>query len=203
MLKVKLLRFGGYGASPALRPALSDLRRKASNSWSAVQDVYLSTKEIFERHRVVFTISTSVASLATAWAGYSLRYYHQVNVEKRLESIEQTMKSSTDVRHEEIRKIVSSGGVSMATCLATGWTSLIIGYSLGWRGGSWFAHRKFRRAQLKLMEQNKPGQWQLLKKSLGSLRMLRRAASEKGASAAVATRKKAGPAGTVSCSSAG
>lgn len=26
-------------------------------------------QEIFERHRVVFTISTSVASLATAWAG--------------------------------------------------------------------------------------------------------------------------------------
>lgn len=44
MLKVKLLRLGGRGASPALRPALSDLRRNASNSWSAVQDVYLSIK---------------------------------------------------------------------------------------------------------------------------------------------------------------
>lgn len=41
------------------------------------------------------------------------------------------MKRSTDVRDEEIRKIVSSGGVSMTTCLATGWTSLIIGWALG------------------------------------------------------------------------
>ncbi|XP_078443706.1 triacylglycerol lipase-like protein isoform X2 [Wolffia australiana] len=89
MPKVNLIWFGRLGNHPTLRAPLSVLRRRASNSWSAVQDVYFSTKDIFERHRVVFTISTSVASLATAWAGYSLRHYHQRSIETRLESIEE------------------------------------------------------------------------------------------------------------------
>uniref|UniRef100_A0A1D1YXX4 Uncharacterized protein MG147 n=1 Tax=Anthurium amnicola TaxID=1678845 RepID=A0A1D1YXX4_9ARAE len=174
MLGGKLQRLRALHGSPAFRFSFfPNLRRKASNSWSAVQDTYLSTKQVFERHRVVFTVSTSVASLLTAWAGYSLRYHHQLKVEKRLNSIEQTMKMSSDVRHEEINKIVNSGSVSMAACLATACTTLVIGYGLGWRGGSWFAHRKFRRAQLKLKEQNKPGRWQLLKKSLSKPRILR------------------------------
>ncbi|KAL6010284.1 hypothetical protein ACLOJK_000715 [Asimina triloba] len=67
------------------------LRRKALNSLSAVQDTYLSIKDVFERHRAVFTISTSLGSLATAWAGYSLRYLHQEKVEERLESIEKAV----------------------------------------------------------------------------------------------------------------
>eukprot|EP01018_Ginkgo_biloba_P032800 Gb_18749 [translate_table: standard] len=48
---------------------IQQLKRKASNSWSAVQDTFYSTKDVFERHRVVFTIGTSIASVGTAWAG--------------------------------------------------------------------------------------------------------------------------------------
>ncbi|MQM05934.1 hypothetical protein Taro_038755 [Colocasia esculenta] len=70
MLRSKLLRLRGFQGAPPFRLSLfPDLKRKVSNSVSAVQDTYLSTKQIFERHRVVFTISTSLASLLTAWAG--------------------------------------------------------------------------------------------------------------------------------------
>eukprot|EP00261_Vitis_vinifera_P037837 XP_019079080.1 PREDICTED: uncharacterized protein LOC100258502 isoform X2 [Vitis vinifera] len=68
--------------------AVPHLKKKAMNSWSAVQDTYHSTKDTFERHRVVFAIGTSIASVATAWAGYSIRYLHQEKVDKRLAAIE-------------------------------------------------------------------------------------------------------------------
>ncbi|KMZ69029.1 hypothetical protein ZOSMA_223G00260 [Zostera marina] len=142
------------------------IKRKASNSWSAVQDTFFSTKDIFERHRVVFTISTSLASILTAWAGYSLRYYHQSNVEKRLESIEQVMKNSYDVERKEIKQIINSGNVSTAAFMATSCTTFAIGYCLGWRGGSWYTNRKLRREQLRALGQMKPNKWKLMRKPL-------------------------------------
>lgn len=49
--------------------AVPRLKKKALDSFSAVQDTFFSTKDIFERHKVVFTISTSIASVGTAWIG--------------------------------------------------------------------------------------------------------------------------------------
>ncbi|KAF3335151.1 hypothetical protein FCM35_KLT19658 [Carex littledalei] len=141
--------------------SLAALRRKSSNTVSAVRDTYLSTKEVFERHRVVFTVGTSIASVLTAWAGYSIRYAHQSNVEKRLQSIEESLKNSSGVEHEEIKKIVSSGKVSMSVCVATAWTTLVIGYALGWRGGAWYTNRWIQREQLRKMGQIKPRRWKL------------------------------------------
>ncbi|GFQ04795.1 hypothetical protein PHJA_002623500 [Phtheirospermum japonicum] len=136
------------------------LRRKASNSIAAVQDTFYSTKDIFERHKVVFTISTSIASLATAWAGYTFRQIHQSRVEQKLESIEKAMKGSYHIEDPEFKKL-ASGTVSFPACVATAGTSLIIGYGLGWRGGAWFANRKFRKEQMKLLGQLKPKRWPL------------------------------------------
>ncbi|THG21091.1 hypothetical protein TEA_003174 [Camellia sinensis var. sinensis] len=34
-------------------------------------------------------------------------------------------------------------------------------YGLGWRGGKWYANRKFRKEQMKLLGQIKPKRWQL------------------------------------------
>ncbi|KAJ0989832.1 hypothetical protein J5N97_008188 [Dioscorea zingiberensis] len=181
------LRSSGRAIFRAVRPKSSNgdasasvgalfipsLRRKASNSWSAVQDTYLSTKEVFEKHRVVFTVGTSIASVLTAWAGYSLRHYHQSRVEERLASIEEAMKRKKNVEHEEIKQIVNSGNVSTAACVATAWTTLILGYGLGWRGGAWFANRKFQREQLKLMGQIKPRRWQFLRRPLIRLGTIR------------------------------
>ncbi|XP_039141487.1 uncharacterized protein LOC120278818 [Dioscorea cayenensis subsp. rotundata] len=164
-----------YGDGSSSFDALSvpSLRRKASNSWSAVQDTYLSTKEVFEKHRVVFTIGTSVASVLTAWAGYSLRHYHHSRVEERLMSIEEAMKHKNNAEHKEIKKIVNSGNVSTEACIATAWTALLLGYGLGWRGGLWFANRKFQREQLKLMGQMKPRGWQFLGRPFMRLRSIR------------------------------
>ncbi|XP_068669384.1 uncharacterized protein [Aristolochia californica] len=159
-------RLGTSGFSVFRTIAIPNLKRKASNSWSAVQDTYLSTKENFERHRVVFTVSTSVLSAAAAWFGYSLRYVHQSKVEKKLESIEQAMKTRHLVEDQEIKKIIHGGNVSIPTCIATAGTSCLIGYCLGWRGGRWYANRKFRREQLKLLGQIKPQRWQFLKRPL-------------------------------------
>ncbi|KAG0495519.1 hypothetical protein HPP92_000210 [Vanilla planifolia] len=151
--------------TPSLRVlGLANLKRKASNSLSAIQDTYHSTKEVFENHRVVFTIGTSIASILTAWAGYSLRQYHHLNVERRLESIENAMKKNSNSNQEEIKRIVSSGNVSNTACIATAGTSLVIGYGLGWRGGRWFANRKLRREQLKQLGQAKPRGWQMLRR---------------------------------------
>ncbi|XP_057953058.1 uncharacterized protein LOC131147584 [Malania oleifera] len=140
--------------------AMPQLKRKALNSFAAVQDTYFSTKDIFEKHRVVFTVGTSLASVATAWIGYSLRHFHEAKVEQRLDSIEKAMKNNYHIEHSEIKKIVDSGSSSTAACVATAGTTLIIGYGLGWRGGKWYANRKFRKEQMKLLGQIKPKGWQ-------------------------------------------
>lgn len=142
--------------------AAAHLRKKALNSWAAIQDTFFSTKDIFERHRVVFTIGTSVASVATAWFGYSLRHLHETRVDQRLESIEKAMRNSHLGEHSEIRKIVDSRSLSTPACVATAGTALIMGYGLGWRGGRWYANRQFKREQMKMLGQLKPKRWQLL-----------------------------------------
>ncbi|CAN6479190.1 unnamed protein product [Victoria cruziana] len=159
---MRWLRVAGSSAREAAT-ALPRLRKKISNSWSAVQDTYFSTKDVFERHRVVFTVGTSFASLATAWAGYSLRYVHQSKVEQRLDSIEQAMRGVHLIGESDIKKMVSPGNTSTTYLIATAGTSLVIGYGLGWRGGKWYATRKFRKEQLRSMGMNKMQKWQFLK----------------------------------------
>ncbi|XP_020551375.1 uncharacterized protein LOC105167453 isoform X2 [Sesamum indicum] len=119
-------RLRASGSSIMNYLTVAELRRKALNSLSAVQDTFYSTKDIFERHKVVFTISTSIASVATAWAGYTLRHLHESRVEQRLESIEKAMKSTYQIEDPEFKKLVS-GTVSIPACVATAGTSLIIG----------------------------------------------------------------------------
>ncbi|KAJ6880438.1 hypothetical protein NC652_033700 [Populus alba x Populus x berolinensis] len=105
----------------------SQLKRKALNSWTAIQDTYFSTVDIFERHKVVFTIGTSVASVATAWAGYSLRHLHDSKVDQRLEGIENAMKKNYHLEHAEFKKLVDPGHSSVAACIATAGTAFVIG----------------------------------------------------------------------------
>ncbi|KAG9154571.1 hypothetical protein Leryth_025485 [Lithospermum erythrorhizon] len=140
--------------------SVPQLRRRASNSVSAIQDTYFSTKDIFERHKVVFTVATSIASVATAWIGYTLRHYHESRVEQRLDSIETAMKNKYEINDREFKKLVS-GTVSIPACVATAGTTLVIGYGLGWRGGRWYSNRQFRREQMKLLGQIKPKRWPL------------------------------------------
>ncbi|XP_010556970.1 PREDICTED: uncharacterized protein LOC104826130 [Tarenaya hassleriana] len=138
------------------------LKKKTLNSWAAIQDSYLSTKALFESHRAVFTIGTSIASVATAWAGYSIRHYHESKIDQRLQSIENAMKNNHDLERGELKKLVDPAGSRTAFTIATAGTTLIIGYGLGWRGGMWYANRKYRREQLRLAGQLKPRSWQLL-----------------------------------------
>ncbi|XP_042040965.1 uncharacterized protein LOC121786401 [Salvia splendens] len=163
------MRGGFYRSMPRLRAsgssimnsiAASQLRRKAMDSMSSAQVTYSTIKDLFERHKVVFTVSTSIASVVTAWAGYSLRQLHQSRVEQKLESIEKAMKYNYQMEDPELRKLVS-GSVSLPACLATAGTGLIIGLGLGWRGGVRYANRRFQREQMKLLGQLKPGRWPL------------------------------------------
>ncbi|KDP30817.1 hypothetical protein JCGZ_13760 [Jatropha curcas] len=155
-------RFRSKGASLLGSLPVPQLRRKALNSWSAVQDTYFSTKDLFERHRVVFTIGTSVASVATAWGGYCLRHLYESKVDQRLESIEKAMKNNYQLEHAEFKKLVDPGRSNVAACIATAGTTFVLGYAFGWRGGRWYGNRKFRKEQLKLLGQLKPKRWQLL-----------------------------------------
>ncbi|ONM12391.1 Alternative oxidase [Zea mays] len=141
-------RLGGTGRALLTLP---NIRRRASNSWAAVCDTFFSTKQVFESHRIVFTVGTSIASVLTAWAGYSLRHVQQLKIERRLESIESSLKDNHKVEHEEIKKIVTSSNISAPGCVATAMTTMVVGYALGWRGGAWYARRAFRREQQKLM----------------------------------------------------
>ncbi|XP_047068388.1 uncharacterized protein LOC124676353 [Lolium rigidum] len=134
---------------------LPNVRRRATNSWAAVRDTFFSTKEVFENHRVVFTVGTSIASVLTAWAGYSFRHMQQSKIDKRLHSIEQSLRDTHRNDHDEIKKIVTSNNISTPACIATALTTSVVGYALGWRGGAWYARRAFRREQQKLMGQIK------------------------------------------------
>ncbi|XP_027171746.1 triacylglycerol lipase 2-like [Coffea eugenioides] len=151
-------RFRGSGSSVYRYLTMPQMRRKVSNSWSAMQDTYFSTKDIFERHKVVFTMATSIASVATAWIGYSLRHFHETRVDQRLERIESAMKNKYEIGDPEFKKLVSSS-VSIPACIATAGTTLFIGYGLGWRGGRWYALRKVRREQMKILGQVNSRQW--------------------------------------------
>ncbi|XP_047966508.1 uncharacterized protein LOC125210919 isoform X1 [Salvia hispanica] len=167
-------RLRASGSSIMNSIAVSRLRRKAMDSMSSAQLTYSTIKDLFERHKVVFTVSTSIASVVTAWAGYSLRQLHQSRVEQKLESIEKAMKNNYQMEDPELRKLVS-GSVSLPACLATAGTGLIIGgtapigngeiihirLGLGWRGGVRYANRRFQREQMKLLGQLKPGRWPL------------------------------------------
>lgn len=163
-----MTRFGRFGVPIVKRFALPQIKKRALNSLSAVQDTYYSIKDTFERHKVVFTISTSVASVATAWLGYTLRHLHQSKVERRLDSIEHSMKSNYKMQHNDFKKLVGSSNNNPATHVVAAGASLIIGYGLGWRGGRWYANKKFRKDQMKLLGQIKPRRWplRLLRRSL-------------------------------------
>ncbi|KAJ6401384.1 hypothetical protein OIU84_016742 [Salix udensis] len=113
-----------------------ELARKTLNSWTAIQDTYFSTKDIFERHKVVFTIGTSVASVATAWAGYSVRHFHDSKVDKRLEGIENAMKNNHHLEHAEFKKLIDPGRSSVAACIATAGTAFVIGWGRMMESGS-------------------------------------------------------------------
>ncbi|CAN8311280.1 unnamed protein product [Cochlearia groenlandica] len=154
-LRSRGTRILGYTVVP-------QLKKKAQNSLLAVKDSYLSTKDLFERHKVVFTIGTSIASVATACVGYSLRHYNETRINQRLESIETAMKSNHDLERGELKKLVDPVGSRLTSTIATAGTTLIIGYAFGWRGGLWYAKRKFRREQMRLAGQLKPREWKLL-----------------------------------------
>ncbi|KAL8209146.1 hypothetical protein R6Q57_008558 [Mikania cordata] len=149
------------GSSVIKQFSVPQIRKKVLNSLSAVEDTFLSTKDTFERHKVVFTILTSIASVGTAWAGYTLRHLHETKVEQRLESIENAMKKNYDIEGKDFRKLVGTDNSNAAACVATAGVSLIVGYGLGWRGGRWYANRKFKRDHMKLSGQVKQKKWQL------------------------------------------
>ncbi|KAL2317032.1 hypothetical protein Fmac_030908 [Flemingia macrophylla] len=148
-----------------LRGLAPNLRKKYLNSCAAIQDTFFATKDTFERHRIVFTVGTSLASVATAWFGYSLRHLHESRIDQRLQSIENALENKSTLHHSEIKDLVSAtGGCSIPAFVATAGTSLIIGYGLGWRGGSRYATKKFRKEQMKMLGQITPRRWQLLGK---------------------------------------
>ncbi|XP_047334971.1 uncharacterized protein LOC124938549 [Impatiens glandulifera] len=157
----RLHRLRNRGSSMADLLSVPQMRKKTLSAWIAVQDTYFSAKDIFEAHKVVFTVSTSIASVATAWVGYTMRHYHESKVEERLDSIEKAMKNKYDIEHGEFKKLIAPANSSTASYVATAGTSLIIGYGLGWRGGKWYANRQARKEQMKVLGQMKPKKWQL------------------------------------------
>jgi lysosomal acid lipase/cholesteryl ester hydrolase len=58
----------------------ANLKRKSRNSIAAIQETFHSTKDTFERHRIVFTVGTSIASVATAFIGLFQFPHHQHNL---------------------------------------------------------------------------------------------------------------------------
>ncbi|GAV62433.1 Abhydro_lipase domain-containing protein [Cephalotus follicularis] len=144
------------GSSLLSTLAVPQLKKKALNSWVAVQDTYFSTKDIFDNHKVVFTVGTSIASVVTAWIGYTIRHHHETKVDQRLQSIEKAMKNNYHLEESDFKKLVNPGSSRIAAWIATAGTTFIIGYGFGWRGGRWYTNRKFRKDQMKLLGQINP-----------------------------------------------
>ncbi|XP_019249357.1 PREDICTED: uncharacterized protein LOC109228653 [Nicotiana attenuata] len=111
-------------------------------------------------HRFSLTCFPILVGDLGIYFSYTLRHVHQSRVEHRLESIEKAMKNNYQIEDPEFKKLVS-GSITLPACVATAGTTLIIGYGLGWRGGKWYANRKFRREQMKLLGQIKPKRWPL------------------------------------------
>ncbi|CAL5029410.1 unnamed protein product [Urochloa decumbens] len=171
-------RLGGAGRALLTLP---NIRRRASNSWAAVRDTFFSTKQVFENHRIVFTVGTSIASVLTMWAGYSLRKVEQARLARKLESIDTALKDKHKLEHEELKRILASRSISISACMATAMTTMVVGYGLGWRGGAWYAQRAFLREQQKLMmgHVKSHGRWQW--RPFNRLKnRLRRASKNKG-----------------------
>ncbi|CAN6236600.1 unnamed protein product [Urochloa humidicola] len=171
-------RLGGAGRALLTLP---NIRRRASNSWAAVRDTFFSTKQVFESHRIVFTVGTSIASVLSLWAGYLLRQVQQSRLERRLGSIETSLKDKQKDEYEEIKRILASRNISTSACIATAMTTMVVGYGLGWRGGAWYAQRAFQRQQQMLMmgHMKSHGRWQW--RPFNRLKnRLRRASKNKG-----------------------
>lgn len=127
----------------------------------AASEAFVSTKDAFERHRVVFTIAASLASAGAAWAGYTARQIHQHKLEERLRSIEHAMTSVHNIGEEQARAITkqtAAGTVNYRTCGAATGLALLIGYGFGWKSGSWYTVRRLSRRYSKRLEKEKPKQ---------------------------------------------
>ncbi|EPS73920.1 hypothetical protein M569_00838 [Genlisea aurea] len=130
-----------------------ELRKMATNSVSAVQETFFSTKDMIEKNKVVFSVCTSIVSFATAWAGYSLRHYHESRINQKLESIEEIMKNKHQIAAHDISLLPAY--------VATAGTSVVIGYGLGWRSGARFMNRRDRMEQMRLLKSIKGRRWTL------------------------------------------
>ncbi|CAM6086254.1 unnamed protein product [Calypogeia fissa] len=128
---------------------MQHLRSKFAHGKRSVVDTVNSIKAVFEKHNVVFTIGASLASAGAAWAGYTARQIHQRKVEDRLNSLEHVMTTVHNLEEEQVKALTKNVGVSYTACAATAGTTLVIGYGLGFRGGRWFAIKRFQRQQQK------------------------------------------------------
>ncbi|KAJ7562736.1 hypothetical protein O6H91_03G082300 [Diphasiastrum complanatum] len=133
---------------------MQQAKAKLAKAYRATHDIFFGIKDVFEGHRVAFTIGASVLSAGAAWAGYVGRQVHQQKVEERLNSIEESMKSVHNLEETQV-KALTNPGISFKACFASTGTALIIGYGLGWRGGRRFATKRFQRQQQKLLTPKK------------------------------------------------
>ncbi|KAL9316163.1 hypothetical protein ACSQ67_017164 [Phaseolus vulgaris] len=141
----------------------TNLKKKYLNSRAAIQDTFFPPR--IHLRDIVWCSLLELPLLPLPLLGYSLRHLHDTKVDQRLQSIENAVKSNSNLQHAEIKDIVAgSGGCSIPACVATAGTSLVIGYALGWRGGIWYATKKFRKEQMKMLGQITPRRWQLLGK---------------------------------------
>uniref|UniRef100_A0A2P2JU11 Uncharacterized protein n=1 Tax=Rhizophora mucronata TaxID=61149 RepID=A0A2P2JU11_RHIMU len=72
------------------------------------------------------------------------------------------MKNNYEIGHAEFKKLVNAGSSNLTAYIATAGTTFVIGYGFGWRGGRWFANRKHRKEQMKLLGHKKPRRWHSL-----------------------------------------
>ncbi|GAQ78017.1 hypothetical protein KFL_000060840 [Klebsormidium nitens] len=140
--------------------ALRALRRKYQNAVRAVDDSFQATKNLFEKHNVVFTVAGGLLSAGAAWAGYTARQVHQKKLEEKLQKIEEHMTNVYSLEEQQVKALTTAAtrtGVSYKTFLATSSTALIVGYALGFRGGRRFVIRRIPPDLLRAAKKQKSG----------------------------------------------
>ncbi|KAF2588696.1 hypothetical protein F2Q70_00037986 [Brassica cretica] len=104
------------------------------------------------------------------WNRLRMRFSSAETLENRLirlsietfDIFSRQMKHTHELERGELKELVDPVGSRFTSTIATAGTTLILGYGLGWRGGIWYANRKFKREQMRLAGQLKPREWKLL-----------------------------------------
>eukprot|EP00898_Chlorokybus_atmophyticus_P009057 jgi/Chlat1/9152/Chrsp97S08443 len=128
--------------SKALRAAAQRAKERRELVTKAVSETWCSTRDTFERNRIVFTIGGTLLSAGAAWAGFAARKVHQSNLEERLQAIQRRLEQNHGVHMKDQPLEVNYAGVSYTMTAYAATVGLLAGFGMGYYKGRLSALRR-------------------------------------------------------------